>query len=264
MIHRPKKSLGQNFLKSRTVVARMLSAADVTENDTVLEIGPGKGMLTEALLTTGCRVVAVEKDRELIPLLGEKFKKEIASRQLALVEEDVLLFDPSVHHSLSSIHYKLVANIPYYITGEILEKFLSHTHPPSCAVLLVQKEVAQRIVARDGKESILSISVKAYGTPKLVMSVSKKYFSPAPKVDSAVLFIGYVSKNNFTDVPEKKFFEIVKAGFAHKRKVLTSNLSSHFKRETLEAFLKERGRPRSARAEELSLSDWFELIRVKR
>lgn len=262
MIHRPKKSLGQNFLKSRVVVARILSAADVSENDTVLEIGPGKGVLTEALLSAGARVVAVEKDRELLPLLQEKFKKEIASQQLVLIEDNVLQFNPEEHDMLRD-GYKLVANIPYYITGEILEKFLSHTHPPSCAVLLVQKEVAQRIIARDGKESILSISVKAYGTPRLVMNVSKKYFSPAPKVDSAVLCIDNISKNNFADVSEEHFFEIVKVGFAHKRKVLISNLSSHFKRETLEMFLKERGRSLRARAEELSLADWLALERIE-
>lgn len=241
----------------------MIDSARISNGDVVLEIGPGKGVLTEALLSAGARVVAVEKDRELLPLLQEKFKKEISSHHLTLIEDDVLRFTPAEHDVLHG-GYKLVANIPYYITGEILETFLSHPHPPSLAVLLVQKEVAQRIVARDGKESILSISVKAYGAPKLVMNVSKKYFSPAPKVDSAVLLIDDISKNNFADVSEKRFFEIVKAGFAHKRKVLTSNLSLHFKKETLEAFLAKRGRSLSARAEELSLSDWLELERVER
>lgn len=260
-MHRAKKSLGQNFLKSKAVVEKMIAAAQVTANDTVLEIGPGKGILTEALLHTGCTVIALEKDRELLPPLREKFANELAAKRLVLKEVDVLEFEPS-NEPLLSGGYKLVANIPYYITGEILQKFLSNTHAPSCAALLVQKEVAQRIVARDGKESILSISVQAYGEPRLVMNVSKKYFSPAPKVDSAVLLIEKISKNNFGDVSEEKFFELVKAGFAHKRKVLTSNLSEYFKKETLEAFLNEHGRSQSARAEELSLSDWLTLSKA--
>ncbi|GMU74063.1 MAG: ribosomal RNA small subunit methyltransferase A [Candidatus Campbellbacteria bacterium] len=260
MAHRAKKHLGQNFLKSKVVVAKMVAAADILEGDVVLEIGPGKGVLTEALLQTGCVVVAIEKDRELLPLLQEKFQKEIAANKLHLIEDDILQFSPE-KNTLLSHGYKLVANIPYYITGEILEKFLSNQHAPSCAVLLVQKEVAQRVVARDGRESILSISVKAFGTPKIVTAVPKKYFSPAPKVDSAVLLINNITKNNFKDMSEKRFFEIVKTGFAHKRKVLTSNLSSLFPKETLGAFFKEHGRPLSVRAEELSLSDWLSLSR---
>jgi 16S rRNA (adenine1518-N6/adenine1519-N6)-dimethyltransferase len=262
MTHHAKKSLGQNFLKSHAVVEKMIVAGNVTSADVVLEIGPGKGVLTEALLKTGAHVVAIEKDRELLPMLREKFSQEIASQQLTLIQEDVLKFNPATCHLLNTT-YKLVANIPYYITGEILEKFLSSAHQPTCAVLLVQKEVVQRIVARDGKESILSISVKAFGTPKSVMNVSKKYFSPAPKVDSAVLAIENISKNNFKTVSEQKFFKIVKAGFAHKRKVLTSNLSAHIKKETLEAFLVEHGRSTSVRAEELSVSHWLSLASIR-
>lgn len=261
MTHHAKKSLGQNFLKSKLVVEKMISAGNITSSDVVLEIGPGKGVLTEKLLSAGAKVVAIEKDRELLPVLREKFAKEISTKQLTLIEEDILKFNPATYHLLTTT-YKLIANIPYYITGEILEKFLSSAHPPTCAVLLVQKEVAQRIVARDGKESILSISVKTFGTPKSVMNVSKKYFSPAPKVDSAVLLIEDISKNNFKTTSEQKFFQIVKAGFAHKRKVLTSNLSSLIPKETLEAFLHEHGLTVSARAEELSVSDWLALTTI--
>ncbi len=253
-----KKHLGQNFLKSKAAIARMVEAGAVHANDIVLEIGPGKGALTKALLATGAHVVAVEKDVDLIPLLQEKFAHEIATQQLELIEGDVLSFDPA-RHATTTHGYKLIANIPYYITGELLEYFLAHTHQPERAVLLVQKEVAQRIVARDERESILSLSVKVFGTPKLVMTVSKKYFSPAPKVDSAILCITDISRENFAHIHERDFFTIVKAGFAHKRKVLSSNLSHLFTKEALEHFLKTHGHDVRVRAEELSLSDWLAL-----
>jgi 16S rRNA (adenine1518-N6/adenine1519-N6)-dimethyltransferase len=259
--YRAKKSLGQNFLKSSAIVAKMIHAAQLTAHDVVLEVGPGKGVLTRALLETGCRVIAVEKDSALVALLRETFAHEIASRRLTLVESDILKFNP-VGYGLRSAHYKLIANIPYYITGEILRLFLSGAHQPERMVLLVQKEVAQRIVARDGAESILSLSVKAFGTPTLVASVPKKYFSPAPKVDSAVLLIANISRTNFTDADEARFFALVKAGFAHKRKVLTSNLSEFFDHDALAAFLKKRGRDVRARAENLSLPDWLSLARL--
>jgi 16S rRNA (adenine1518-N6/adenine1519-N6)-dimethyltransferase len=262
MSYRAKKHLGQNFLKSKTVVDKMITTADISRVEKILEIGPGKGSLTGALLKTGVYVIAIEKDRDLLPILREKFKTEISNGKMSLIEEDVLNFDPSKHPILSTSGYKLVANIPYYITGEILQKFLSSKSAPSKAVLLVQKEVAQRIVAKDGKSSILSISVKAFGEPKLVMNVSKKYFSPAPKVDSAILLIDRISKKNFSEISEKKFFEIVRAGFSHKRKVLSGNLSQFSTKESIETFLKEHGHSVSARAEELSVNDWVELTKA--
>src|SRR6185312_3875994 len=140
--------------------------------DVVLEIGPGRGVLTEKMLAQAKRVIAVEKDDELFVVLQEKFKKEIRNKELELVHADILDYLPEGN-------YKLIANIPYNITGAILEKFLSEEHQPSLAVLLVQKEVAQRIVARDDKESILSISVKVYGEPKYIDTVKAGSFNPA-------------------------------------------------------------------------------------
>jgi 16S rRNA (adenine1518-N6/adenine1519-N6)-dimethyltransferase len=250
-----KKSLGQNFLKSKEALRALVEAGQVTAEDTILEVGPGKGVLTEELVKVAKKVIAVEKDDRLIELLIEKFKPEIAEGKLELLNQDILEYDPSVLGN-----YKIIANIPYYITGTFLQKFLESDFQPSTMVLMVQKEVAQRIVARDEKESILSMSVKAYGNPKYIMTVKAKYFSPAPNVDSAIIAIYDISKGFFTDIPEQKYFEIMKLGFAHKRKMLIGNLSETYSREIiLEAFAKA-GINEKARAEDLELSAWKQLV----
>ena len=264
MPHRAKKSLGQNFLRSTSVLRSIVEAGGVVPTDTVLEIGPGKGALTEALLATGANVVAIEKDRLLMPYLSEKFQTEISGGKLKLIEGDVLEFNPK-DANLKSDKYKLIANIPYYITGAILEKFLEAEVRPSCIVFLVQKEVADRIVARDKKESILSISVKAFGVPKLVLKVSKKAFSPQPKVDSAVLLIGNITHTYFDGwkIPEniaiRKFFDIIHAGFAHKRKLLARNLEKVAGKELISKTFMELELSSSVRAEDLSPEKWLAL-----
>ena len=202
-----KKSLGQHFLKSQKAIETMVKTSGAQTGDLVLEIGPGMGVLTEALLQAGASVVAVEKDDLLIPVLEEKFEKEIKSGQLKLIHDDILNFDVSkVPFGGSELPrgtldtYKLVANIPYYITGQIIRIFLEAENQPESMTLLVQKEVAERIVARDEKESLLSLSVKAYGTPKYVEKVPRGAFAPAPNVDSAIIHISNISKNNFRKI----------------------------------------------------------------
>ncbi len=272
MAYRAKKSLGQHFLRSSSVVKAMVAAGGVVPGDAVLEIGPGEGVLTEALLAAGARVLAVEKDRGLIPVLEERFADAIASGALSLVEADILDFDPAAY-GLAAGQYKLVANIPYYITGAIFEKFLAERTPPSVAVMLIQKEVATRIVARDGKESILSISVKAFGTPRIAAKVSASAFRPAPKVDSAVIAVDGISSTRFQgwriggrsaakDAAAAHFFTIVRAGFAHKRKLLARNLEAAAGKEAIAAVLAEQGLPPNARAEDLSLDDWLALAKA--
>ncbi len=258
--YRAKKSLGQNFLKSKEALRLIQDAAQLTETDTVLEIGPGKGALTEYLLQKNCTIVAVEKDEELLELLKVKFADAVTSKKLILISADILELD--VDSVLDkNTDYKLAANIPYYITGAIIKKFLSNAHQPSRMVLLVQKEVAERIVARDGKESILSLSVKAYGRPKYVKTVKAKYFSPEPNVDSAILLIENVSKKFFENITEEKFFELVKAGFAHKRKMLAGNIKELFSdKEKLEKTFAELKIPSKSRAEDLKLEDWKNLL----
>lgn len=251
-----KKSLGQNFLKSNSILKEIVVAGEISQNDFVLEIGPGKGALTEKILETGAKVLAVEKDSRLISFLEEKFSKEISDEQLKIVEYDILYFD--INKNLPT-KYKLVANIPYYITGQIIEKFLSAEKQPGVAVLLVQKEVLDRIVSREGKESILSISVKAYCTPKYIKKVPARYFSPQPKVDSAILKLKNISKKVFEEnnVSEKDFFTIVKKGFSHKRKVLISNLKEGVDTREIENKFEQCGLDKKIRAEKLSVENWI-------
>src|SRR3989344_4946801 len=213
---RAKKTLGQNFLKSQPALRKIIEAGEIKKDDVILEIGPGKGKLTEKLLEKKIYpavagqglVIAVEKDRELFEILKIKFAKEIENHSLVLIHDDILNFQPSAY-DLVPMAYKIIANIPYNITGAILKKFLTAEHQPTSMVLMVQHEVAKRILGREGKakplkikpsgvarsaksgfrESLLSISVKAYGEPKMVMKVPARYFSPSPKVDSAVISI---------------------------------------------------------------------------
>ena len=252
-----KRSLGQNFLRSGKAISDIVKAGDIHPGETILEAGPGEGVLTHALLKAGAKIIAVEKDRRLIPILAQKFSSEISSGQLTLIEADILDFD--ILGILLNPSYKVIANIPYYITGAFIRKFLEAEHQPSKMVILVQKEVAERILARDGKESILSISVKSYGSPKIIGIVKAGSFVPAPKVDSAILSIENISKKFFDGFAEVEFFRIVKAGFAHKRKKLSGNLRNLYPKvlETLANLkIKENARP-----EELQIEQWELLTR---
>lgn len=260
MEFKAKKSLGQNFLKSKSALSSIIKAGDIKTTDTIIEVGPGKGVLTEGLLEKAGRVIAIEKDDRLIELLEEKFKEEIESGKFQIIHKDILEVELG-EFGIKTGEYKLVANIPYYITGLLFRKFLESECQPERIVVMVQKEVAKRIVARDGKESILSLSVKAYGEPKYIETVPARYFSPAPKVDSAILLIQDISKKNFkeSNVSELHFFEVVKAGLAHKRKVLIRNLEEKFSKETVSQALISTGVNEKARGEDLSLSLWMKI-----
>ncbi|MDQ5962354.1 MAG: rRNA (adenine1518-N6/adenine1519-N6)-dimethyltransferase [Patescibacteria group bacterium] len=248
-----KKHLGQNFLTSVPARISIVEAGNVTPKDTVLEIGPGKGFLTEELLKTKAHIIALEKDRDLIPILEKQFSSH---KNFSLLEGDALTFEP---HGGG---YKLIANIPYYITGAIFERYLSHIHQPTTMVVLIQKEVAERIVANNKKESILSLSVKAYGEPKLVKKVSRGSFNPAPNVDSAILAIYNISRKKFENqYHEAMFFRVVKTGFAHKRKMLLSNLKDSFPKNNLPHIFEELGISTKARAEDIPISLWLLLAK---
>jgi 16S rRNA (adenine1518-N6/adenine1519-N6)-dimethyltransferase len=271
---RAKKALGQNFLKSNLALKKIIEAGEISPNDIILEIGPGKGILTEKLLEKAKLVIAVEKDRNLFQLLQEKFSKEIQNNptsqngrgKLILIEEDILKFNIAEF----AVNYKIIANIPYNITGTILKKFLTEKNQPSMMVLMVQNEVAKRIVANDKKESILSISIKAYGEPKIIMKVPARYFSPAPKVDSAIIVIKNISRKIFAEnkineghalmdgtwhdsAESKNFWKIIHAGFSHKRKKLSNNLKNIIKNIPEEY--------KDKRAENLSLLDWINIAK---
>lgn len=249
-----KKGLGQHFLMHRQTSERIVLAAGVTETDTVLEIGPGTGVLTRELVQKAGKVYAVETDGELIPRLEETFREELASGKLVLIHIDVRAFDPEMIEG----PYKLVANIPYYITGEIVRQFLTTSHKPSSMTLLVQKEVAER-VARSEKESLLSLSVKAYGTPKYEFTVPKGAFVPAPKVDSAVLSVWDIRAPFADATEESRFFAILRAGFAHKRKRLMKNLEAVAERGAIVRAFAAAGLHEDVRPEAVPLSGWVAL-----
>ncbi len=255
---RAKKSLGQNFLKSQEALKAIVEAAEIKPGDAVLEVGPGKGALTGKLLEAGAVVYAVEKDEALVEHLREVFAEHISKNQLRLIADDIVEFDIEKIHQQNPV-YKVVANIPYYITGLLIRKLLTAAHQPERLVLLVQKEVADRIVARDNKETLLSLSVKAYGTPKYIMTVKSKYFSPEPNVDSAIIQITRISRDFFQDISEEQFFELIKAGFAHKRKQLVGNLKEQFGNVT--DILQKNNLSATVRAEDLKLQDWKLFLR---
>lgn len=252
-----KKSLGQNFLMHRQTGERIVLAANLPEDATVLEIGPGTGMLTRELLKRARKVVAVEADGTLVNQLLETFAPEVAEGRLELIHADIRAFDAG--RILGDYH--LVANIPYYITGEIIRQFLTSSHQPRSMTLLVQKEVAERI-ARAPKESLFSLSVKVYGTPAYCFTVPRGAFIPAPNVDSAVLRIGDISRASFSsDGEEARFFEAIRAGFAHKRKRLAKNLEEHWPRETITGAFDAAGLSANIRSEDLSLDAWLLLAK---
>jgi len=250
-----KKSLGQNFLKSKQIIDKIIETADLKSKDIVLEIGPGKGILTEKLLEKSKKVIAIEKDHRLIEFLQEKFKQEIENNHLTLIYNDILEIDP---RTLIKAPYKIVANIPYYITGQFLRKFLSSNFQPTKIVVMLQKEVAKRITTSDKKESILSLSVKTYGKPKYITTVKAINFSPTPKIDSAILSIDEISKNLLKNTDEKVFFRLIKKGFSSKRKMLINNLS-FIDKNKLKETLDKLGIPIKVRAEDLSLQNWISL-----
>ena len=259
-----KKTLGQNFLKSQKALNQIIEGAGELDGKIVLEIGPGTGSLTERLVKTKAKkIILIEMDNRLIPILEEKFKDEINSNRLEIIHDDVLKV------SLESIgikrgEYVLIANIPYYITGAIIRNIIGGNVYPNKAVVLVQKEVAERIVSRDGKESILSIAVKSIGTPKIIDKVPKGAFVPSPNVDSAILLIDKISKDNFNNdsIVEKKFFEILHAGFAHKRKLLTGNLKESGIFNEPEKILESCGIKKDARAEILTVEQWKKISSI--
>ncbi len=254
----PKKSLGQNFLSDPKILSKIAEAADISKEDTVVEIGPGKGSLTIELLKRAGRVIAIEKDEELASELENKFSKEITDNRLQIIVGDVL---DSEDFLLDS--YKLVGNIPYYITGEIFRKFLESYDQPRSITFVIQKEVAERIVAKNNKESILSISIKAYGEPKYGGIIKSGSFFPKPKVDSAIISIFDINKDKFekNNIKEGDFFDVVRAGFAHKRKILIKNLELIASKEELANIWNEIGMDKKVRAEDLKVEDWFRIAK---
>lgn len=233
----------------------MCDAGAVGAGDIVLEIGPGTGALTKEILARGANVIAVEADERAIETLHKTFANEIASKQLIIHHTDARELFPS-ELGLEAGKYKVIANIPYYISGLLLRQLLDTDCQPSTLVFLIQKELAERI-ARDEKESLLSLSVKVFGEPTYICTVKRNHFTPPPKVDSAILAVNNISQENFKNVDSKGFFEILHLGFGQKRKQLLGNLSKKYDRDTLETTFAEINIDLKVRGEDVTLNDWL-------
>ncbi len=252
--------LGQNFLRDETVLNNIVKAANLSANDFVLEIGPGEGVLTEKLARQAGKVVAVEIDKDLAEKLQNKFKN---IKNQNIINADILKINlPKVleQNNFVNLDYKIVANIPYYITSPIIRLFLETVYLPKEMLLMVQKEVAERICAKVGNLSILAVSVQYYANAELLFFVPKKAFFPVPEVDSAVIKIVLKAKREEKEFTEK-FFRVVRAGFSAKRKTLVNNLSSSLRLDKafVKEILKQIGIYSNQRAQELSIEDWKKL-----
>ncbi len=251
----PNKNLGQHWLRDRETLASITDSANLTGQDTVLEIGPGLGTLTSVLLSKSKKVIAVEFDKDLARKLPEQFP----GKNLDVVLGDILSFD------LSKLPngYKVVANIPYYITNKIIQLFLTSKNKPSLIVLLVQKEVAERLAAKPGEMSILAVSAQLFAEVNLGEVVKAEMFLPPPKVDSQVVILKPHARSLFENIDEKLFFRIVKAGFSAKRKKLRSSLSGglDISKSQAEKLLKQAKISPEVRAEALSIDDWARLTK---
>ena len=253
--HGPKKSLGQHWLKDPEILADIAEAAELMGDDVVLEVGPGLGTLTSRLLARANSVTAVEFDADL----ARKLPGQFPGKKLTVVNQDILQFD------LNQLpkNYKVVANVPYYITSKIVEKLMTAENKPSIAVLLVQKEVAERIAAEAGNMSILSVSVQIFAEAELDIEVPRQFFTPPPKVDSQVVVLRTRDNPLITSEDQRDFFRIVKAGFSAKRKKLRSSLSGGLgiDKSVAEELLKNAGISPDARAEDLAIEDWKRLLK---
>ena len=250
-----KKSLGQNFLHDASLLSAIVAAASVQEHDNVLEIGPGLGALTQHLSDAAARVVAVELDQRLLPVLEE----QIGNRSnVEIVHGDVLAHDPRAW--FGDEPYKVVANVPYYITGAILEHVLGRKNKPEVMVITVQKEVAERIAAQPGDMTLLAVSVQIYGAVQIVREISAGSFWPRPDVDSAILRFDLIADHALSADEEKLFFRLVRVGFSQKRKQLQKNLRAlGFERNEIVALLQSTGISPQRRAETLSIEEWLKL-----
>jgi 16S rRNA (adenine1518-N6/adenine1519-N6)-dimethyltransferase len=277
----PKKSLGQNFLKDQGILAKIIQSADLKADDFVIEVGPGEGVLTQELSNKVSKLITVEKDERLAEQLAQNLQFTIYNLQsifndqilifknkTAVISADILKINlPEIIKENNFQNYKVVANIPYYITSPIIQLFLETEFPPKDMLLMVQKEVAERICAKPGNMSILALSVQYYAQPELLFYVPRTAFWPVPEVDSAVIKITPFP-SPLTPLPQageedkrKKFFRVVKAGFCSKRKVLSNNLSSsfHLDKKEAEEKIKKTGIDPGSRAQELSIDDWKRL-----
>ena len=254
----PKKSLGQNFLYDDQLLAKVAAAAGLSTADNVLEIGPGLGSLTKHLALGAGRVTAVELDERFAPILSQELA---AFDNVTLIQGNILGSAPDAF--FPGEPYKVVANVPYYITGAIIRHLLNAARQPALIVFTVQKEVAQRLAAKPGNMSMFAVSVQCYGAVELLSRIQAGAFWPRPAVDSALIRIDLQGPAAFKPDEKKRFFSLVRAGFSHKRKQLQKNLRAlGFSRQQIDHSLAVAGLERRRRAESLSLDEWVMLLRA--
>jgi len=246
----PVKWLGQNFLIDEKVLRKIIEAAELSENDIVLEVGPGIGNLTAELAKRVKKVIAIEKDKKMVEILRETLKN---FTNIEIIEGDILKINLKPY---TSKPYKVVANIPYYLTSPLIRKFLETENQPKEMVLMVQKEVAQRICARPPKMSLLAVSVQFYAKPEIISYISKKSFWPSPKVDSAITKISAFNQPRKSAF-NQRFFKIVRAGFSQPRKQLINNLSKNLKVDELKLISTRRSLALARVIDKIKVRDWL-------
>lgn len=255
-----KKSLGQHWLNDPASLSAMCAAAQVTADDYVLEIGPGAGTLTDVLLATGATVHAVEFDDSLLPALRQKFTQHIKSGHLRIGQGDIRTFDLT----LLPPDYKIVANIPYYLTSNLVQIMSESANPPTVAALLVQKEVAERLAAHPGDMSLLSVTAQFYWDVRPAEAVPARLFTPPPKVDSQIVVLQRRTELLLADSDVKNFFRLVKAGYSQRRKTLLNSLSSGLllDKEAVQSYCKAANIIPSRRPQTLSIEEWHNLYLI--
>ncbi|MBW3569267.1 16S rRNA (adenine(1518)-N(6)/adenine(1519)-N(6))-dimethyltransferase RsmA [Candidatus Parcubacteria bacterium] len=263
-MHVPKKSLGQHWLHDSNILDEIVKTAKLSPTDHVLEVGPGTGSLTQKLLATGVILIAIEKDNQLAASLISRISRisrvQPWKQNLTVVNQDILEFD------LNNLppKYKVVANIPYYLTSNLIRQFSESKNPPASITLLVQKEVAQRLCAQPGQMSLLSVSAQAYYQVSLGLVVRAAKFTPPPKVDSQIVYMTRRLAPAFGEVNPRSFFRVVKSGFSARRKTLLNSLSGGLgmpKDRTMEILQTCQINP-AARPQDLTLYQWKELSKV--
>lgn len=267
MIHvphrRPNKLLGQHFLISKEVLRKIVTAAKIGNSDTILEIGPGKGILTRELAARASRVIAVEKDRELASELAQTLAAENITN-VAIVPGDILKYAPR-DLGLPE-RFSVIANIPYYLTGKLIRVLLERTPRPESIVLMVQKEVAERMTAQHPHMNLLAISVQAYGTARIIAGVPASAFAPQPKVDSAIIKIADIGDIFFlrNEISPESFFRIARGAFRYRRKTLANALGMALPQASSEIteYIRRAGIPPETRPETLTLEEWARLTKV--
>jgi 16S rRNA (adenine1518-N6/adenine1519-N6)-dimethyltransferase len=257
---RPSKGLGQNFLVNQAILERIVAAAELTPDDTVLEIGAGLGTLTEPLARAAGRVIAVELDERLMPVLQDAFSD---FENVTLIQGDILALDPA-EVVAPAAQYKVVANLPYYITSAALRHLLEASLRPQRLVITVQREVAERIIAQPGEMSLLAVSVQFYGRPQVLFRIKPGSFFPAPEVESAVVRVDMHDAPPVGIEDVDTFFRVVKAGFAQRRKQLRNTLAGGLRLppEKVTTKLQEVGVDPKRRAETLNLEEWARIAQA--